>query len=413
MANVAVVDCQLAGISGDMLVAALIDVGADEAKILSAMKSAPRHLRGCKDVDVKVERIKDHGFRALRVNVLVDDPEGHRRAPEVIESLSNWLGDANLNEPAKLFALRSLETLISAEATVHGVSNDQVLLHESGNADTLADIVGAAVGLDDLHLIGADVYCTPVAVGGGLFRFSHGLVPSPAPGTLEILRAKGIPFIGGPAEAELTTPTGAALLANMVVNTTKFYPSMKPTRVGYGAGAQEFEAFPNLLRLVVGEVDGLLTQGMFVIETNVDDVSGEVLGHVVDKLIALGASDAYLFSAIGKKNRPSHMVKAIADGSKIDDLTNALINETGSLGVRVYPCTRRLVSREVSEIDVTIGGTSRTVRVKVARAGNGRSIRVKPEYEDALRIAGETGLPLREVLEEISAEARKKFVRKA
>jgi len=236
-----------------MLVAALIDAGANEKKVVDAMRSAPKYLSGCGGVDVSVDEVRDHGLRALRLNVQAQDPTEHRTASEVKASLSTWLKEAGLGAPAKAFALGSLQTLITAEAKVHGTREDRVVLHESGNADTLVDVVGTAACLEDLRLFSADVYCTPVAVGAGLFKFSHGIVASPAPGALEILRGRRIPMVGGPVEAELTTPTGAALLANMVLKAREFYPHMKADSVGYGAGSKHFEAFPNLLRVVIGE----------------------------------------------------------------------------------------------------------------------------------------------------------------
>jgi len=408
--TIAVIDCQLAGISGDMFVGALIDAGANEGSVLDAMSSAPRYLEGCRGLEVTAQRVRDHGFKAVHVRVMADDPIEHRRAPEVRRSLQEWLDGVELSEQGKSFALRTLDTLIRAEATVHGVSEDRVILHESGNADTLADIAGTAVGLDDLKLIGAPVYCTPVAVGGGLFRFSHGTVSSPAPGALEILRGRGVPLVGGPVEAELTTPTGAAILANLITDSRKFYPLLRALKVGYGAGGRKFEGFADILRLVIGESDDRISEKAFIVETNVDDVSGEVLGHLVDRLLAEGAFDVHIFAAVGKKNRPSHMVKAVVGSTRLDEVSRALLRETGSLGVRIYPCERRLLAREGTEVEMRIGGVTQKVRVKVARDERGRPLRIKPEYEDAVRIAKECELPLRDVLEIISTEVRRRFL---
>lgn len=207
--RVAVIDCQMAGVSGDMVVGALLDLGAEVTKVVEAMKSVKGCMKRCKNVEVIIKDVARRGIHAKKVDVKAEEaPE--TTGAELIEATVNCIEDLKLSVEAKRFASDSVNTLVNAEAKVHGKSVEEVHLHEAGLVDTPAEIVGAAVALEDLNFFNAKVYSTPIAVGGGLFRFSHGMVSSPAPATIEILRSKGFPMIGGPIESELATPTGAS-----------------------------------------------------------------------------------------------------------------------------------------------------------------------------------------------------------
>ena len=348
------------------------------------------------------------GIRAKKIDVEARETQRMRGA-ELVEAIRKCVERLNLTAKAREFALNTVNTLLSVEARLHGENVETLHLHEVGKIDMPAEVVGSAVALEDLNVFKSKVYSTPVAVGGGLLKFSHGTVSSPAPATLEILKTKGFPMKGGPIESELSTPTGAALLVNLVDEVTTFYPSIRPLKVGYGAGTKDFKGFPNVLRVVLGEAVkyGLFRDEIVVLETNVDDVTGEVIGHVIEKLLEAGARDVSVIPMLTKKNRPGQILKVITDKENLERLSRLLIEETGSLGVRWYPCERYILAREPVEFKLSIDGRSEPVRVKVSRDSNGSIVQVKPEYEDARRVAEEAGKPLREVMRIIEAQARK------
>jgi len=406
--QLAVIDCQAAGISGDMLLGALFDLGADAAKVMNAIKSIETYVEGCKNLEVSIRTVIRGGLRARQVRSRYEGSV-EMNGIELIKLVEVSVDGLNLSEKARRFASRSIETLVEAEAKLHGQKVGDVHLHEAGDIDTPVEIVGSAVALEDLGFFDKKVYSTPVAVGGGLFTFSHGTVSSPAPATLEILRLKSFPLVGGPIEAELATPTGVSILVSLVDEVVRFYPAIKPFAVGYGAGTKDFPEIPNVLRITIGEPVGydLAKDEVFVLETNIDDVTGEVIGYATDKLLREGARDVSIIPISTKKNRPGQILKVIIEKGDVDRMARILMEETGSLGVRVHPVERRILTRESLPIEVEIGNINRTVEVKIAKDGKGEIVRIKPEYEDAKRISEETGMPLREVLELIQDKARK------
>ncbi|MFH1031880.1 MAG: nickel pincer cofactor biosynthesis protein LarC [Chloroflexota bacterium] len=400
--QIMIVDAQVAGVSGDMFVGALLDLGANPARVTEAMKIPQSFLRGCKNLEIKVGDTTRRRIRAKRVEVNAEE-EGHERhGTELIEAAISTLSKLKISEKAGEFVLSALNTLINAEAKIHGNSTDEVHLHEAGSVDTLADIIGTAVALEDLGVFTqTKVYSTPVAVGGGLLKFSHGMVSSPAPATIEILRSKGAPIVGGPVEFELATPTGASILANLADEFVRFYPPMKPAKIGYGCGSKDFPVMPNVLRLVLGEplTTGLVNDQIYVIETNLDDTTGEIIGHTMDKLFQAGARDVCIIPMFTKKNRPGQIIKVMADRASVEDLSRVLVDETGTLGVRIYPCERRILARESTSIEVEVGDIKERVDIKIARDANGEIIQVKPEYDQVKNLAGKTKRPLREIME--------------
>jgi len=397
-----VIDCQLAGLSGDMILGALIDLGADVDRVTEAIKRAKQHLDHVENVEVYVREVMQRDFRAKKVEIVVEEEVHHRSGMEMIDAVKSCAEHLEISDRAKKFAVDSIETLINAEAHIHGGRMKDVHMHEAGSFDTVADIIGAAVALEDLK---------PVAVGGGLFRFSHGAVPSPAPAPIEILKAKNFPMVGGPVRSELATPTGVAVLVNMVDEVTPFYPMMKPIAVGYGAGTKEFKEIPNVLRMVLGKPleHGLLRDSVYVLETNVDDVTGEVLGHAVERLLHKGARDISIIPMSTKKNRPGHIVKVITDREHVEELSLLLMEETGTIGVRLYPCERKILARERVPVEIEVNGVTETVNVKVSTDRFGRVIQVKPEYDDVSRLAQKTRRPLRSLIDQALAVARQKL----
>jgi uncharacterized protein (TIGR00299 family) protein len=291
------------------------------------------------------------------------------------------------------FAKMVYKTIAEAESHVHGTTIENVHFHEVGAADAVADVIGATYLFHKLELNRDKVYGMPVALGGGRINSMHGNLAVPAPATIEIL--KNVPTFGGPVNKELTTPTGAALYVNMVNEFIKFYPMMTNKTVGYGAGKMEL-AHPNVLRIVQGFGE-LEHENVSILETNVDDVSGEVLGHVFQGLIKSGARDVSIIPTVTKKNRPGHLLRVIAKPQDTQKISEEIIRETGTLGVRVIPYAHRnIAKRKIVSMDVLIDGKQFEIDIKVGTIGKD-IISVKPEYEDVKRVAEVTGRQLKDV----------------
>ncbi len=395
------------------MVGALLDLGVDIPKFIEAMEGSAKYLEGCDGLAVEVEDVSRRGFQAKKLHVKADEREHrHARGFELRDAIQNIAEDLKLSVEARDLATRSIDSLIEAEAKVHGETPSDVHLHEAGSIDTVVDIIGTAYALDELGLTkDTKIYSTPVAVGGGLFKFSHGKVQSPAPATLEILRSKAFPMMGGPIEFELTTPTGAALLVNIVDEAVPFYPPIKPMRTGYGSGTKDFESMPNIVRLTLGEPirSNLLVDEIYVLETNLDDVTGEVIGYTIDRALQEGARDISVIPMTTKKNRPGHILKVITDRENVNRLTMLLMEETGTLGVRMYPSKRHILARNVTPMEIKLEGLEEVVRVKVSRNREGKVIQVKPEYDDVKSLAEKTGRTLREIMSLVSEKARREI----
>ncbi|MCE7697628.1 MAG: nickel pincer cofactor biosynthesis protein LarC [Methanobacterium paludis] len=234
----------------------------------------------------------------------------------------------------------------------------------------------------------------PVALGGGRIKSEHGMLSVPTPATLEIL--KNVPVFGGPVDYELATPTGAAIFVNMVDEFCSFYPLIRNRKIGYGAGKHDLE-IPNILRIMNGDSQ-VPTDNVSILETNLDNVTGEVIGHTFQKLMEVGARDVTVIPTITKKNRPGHLLRVITKPSNCDKISEAIIRETGTLGVRVLPYVHRnIVSRKIIPVEVAINGMKRKIRIKVGMIGD-EVISSKVEYEDAKKLSEETGIPLKDVM---------------
>lgn len=388
------------GASGDMIMGCLLALGADAKEVSKAVESV-----GC---GLEISRVEKSHIAATRAKIVSNDRFSN------LEEANSMLRGSNINGRALEDALRAVDVIASAESRVHGVPKEEARFHEVGAMDALADIAGSCAAL---HSLGVErVLSMPISVGGGFISSHHGLLPVPGPAALEILRANKIPWRGGPVDQELLTPTGAALLAVLVDEFLEEYPLTKAEVVGYGAGGRHL-AVPNALRGVVGEIrqghgydcnyghDGHHDDRVVQLETNVDDVTGEVLGNLIELLMDAGALDVSLMPAVMKKGRAGNVISVIARHDDLERLTEMIMRETGSLGVRVFPSIHRHVAeREPKEVEVGIGGKTYRAAVKVSRL-EGRILNIKPEFEDCKRIALETGLPLRVVMKKVEEEA--------
>ncbi len=401
------VDCSLAGISGDMMLSALLNLGA-EINFEELSKSIVESLEGVEQLEISYNVSSKMGFQAGLVRVMCSDRKDYRLGIELKNGLEKTLERMSIGRKAREYAVKVLETLLNAESIVHGEPVDKVHLHEIGSPDTLVDIVGTALALENLGIFeGVKVYGSPVSVGFGFVKREHGYLSIPVPATLEILKSRGYPFKGGPVEGELATPTGVALLVNIVDEVTQMHPLIKPIKVGYGAGFRELSGVPNILRLIYGEQQPhYIQEDVYVLETNIDDVQGEVLGHVIEKLVENGAKDACAVPITCKKSRPGYILKVISGCENLNDVVNMIFRETGTLGVRLVKTSRFIVPREFKTVNVSIDGMDFPVRVKVAKDLEGRILRVKPEYEELKKISSLTGIPIRELSSIVEEKAR-------
>jgi uncharacterized protein (TIGR00299 family) protein len=382
------IDC-VGGVAGDMLLAALLDAGADAGEVRTALAAT-----GVAGLDLRVERVERHGISATHVDIVAPPEHVHRTWRDVREIVEA----ASLPAWPEARALDAFRRLAAAEGLIHRVPPEEVQFHEVGSLDAIVDIVGTCAALE---VLGVDeVRAASVALSVGTVRGSHGILPNPAPAVVALLAEAGVPSHGLDLPFELTTPTGAALLAGMASGFGPL-PAMTPTAVGYGAGTRDLDGRPNGVQVVFGtavEPARLVAPGQPVtlLEVNVDDATGEVLAQAVAALLAAGAHDAWVTPIVMKKGRPAHTVSALADPSVAPDLARLLCAETGSLGVRATTMERWPRARVDGVVDV--GGID--VRVKV---GAGR---VKVEFDDAVAAADRLGLPLREVMARAEAAGR-------
>lgn len=386
---VLIIDPQQAGLSGNMVIGALIRLGADKETVKEIMEHYGSYFG---EITVNIGDVNKSGIAATFVNVKCSDHQAIAY-PSLLETLDG-IKHEKITSTILDFAKKVFQTLAIAESHVHGVNLDKIHFHEVGAADAVADIMGASYAFHELGLADEKVYGLPPALGGGRIKSDHGNLSVPAPATLEIL--KNIPVIGGPVNHELTTPTGAALLVNMVDEFSEFYPLIISKNAVYGAGKFDLE-FPNVLRMVSGN-SPMPTDKISILETNLDDVTGEVLGHTVDRLLEEGALDVTIIPTIAKKNRPAHLLRVISKSSMNDSLAETIIRETGTLGVRIIPYVHRnIVNREIIPIEVDFHGKPKKVRIKVAKIGD-EIVNVTVEYEDARKVSEELKIPLKDVI---------------
>ncbi|MGZ4857668.1 MAG: nickel pincer cofactor biosynthesis protein LarC, partial [Methanobacteriaceae archaeon] len=387
-------------ISGNMVVGALVNIGTDPEKVTEIMEHYGSHFG---DVKVQIREVNKSGISATFADVKCSDnePIAYKNLLKNLDGIHH----KNVNSHILKFAKNIFQTLAKAESKIHGFDLDEIHFHEVGAADAVADVMGAALCFHELGFYEQKVYGLPTALGGGRIKIKHGDLSVPAPATLEIL--KNIPVVGGPVEYELTTPTGAAIMVNIVDEFSYFYPLITNRRIGYGAGKLDLE-LPNILRIIKGD-SPVKTDKISILETNLDDVTGEVLGHTFNRLLEVGALDVTVIPTITKKNRPGQLLRVFTRPSDCDTVAEAIIRETGTLGIRVMPYVHRnIASRKIVPIKVVIKGKEEDIRIKVGMIGD-EIINYSPEFDDAKKISKETGLPLKDVIKK-SDMAFKDFI---
>lgn len=370
-----------------MTVAALVDAGAGRDAVLAAIASLEL------PVNVEFRREKRGGMVANYFSVEAQPEHKHRH----LHHIEKIIAAGRLNDAQRDLANRIFRRLGEAEAKVHGSTIDKVHFHEVGAADSIVDIVAVAVAFDSLGI--THVTARSVPTGSGTIKCDHGLMPVPAPATAELL--KSVPLATSAVVAELTTPTGAAILATLVNQWTDT-PAMTIRTIGVGAGTKDFAEQPNVLRVFVGEsTDQSASDVVWVLETNLDDVGGEVIGFTQERLFHAGALDAYVIPMQMKKGRPGMLLGVIAPLDRVSELENVIFQQTGSLGIRRHQASRTKLQREEITVETKWG----PIKAKRAWRTDGIEI-VSPEYEDCARIAREHGVPLRSVYEEVNRRER-------
>jgi len=376
------------GASGDMLLGAIVNAGLPLRKLRDELRKL-----AVADYSLSARPVERGGIAATKVQVKPKrhspargrEPR-HHNLPEILRVV----GRSKLPEGDKLQASAVFQRLAEAEGRVHGCPPEKIHFHEVGALDAIVDIVGSVVGL---RLLGVErVVCGPLPTGTGFVTCAHGRLPLPAPATAELV--KGFPTVGTDVEGELTTPTGAALLTTLA-DAFGPRPPMSVTAIGYGAGSADRESPPNVLRLFIGEVEVEAeapeeADEVLVIEANLDDTTGEIIGYVLDRLFAAGALDAFLVPIQMKKNRPGVLLQAIVEPGTAPAIEQIILTETSTFGIRRTRASRRKLRREAVEVGTRYG----KIRVKVGRMGKAL-VHAAPEYDDCRRAAAEAGVPLK------------------
>jgi uncharacterized protein (TIGR00299 family) protein len=378
-------DC-FSGVSGDMTLAALLDLGLPLEKLQEDLKKL-----GLKNYSLEVRPGSRSGIAALGLEVKVGPQEEHHRH---FSDIREMITRSSLNPGVKELSLAIFQRLAEAEARVHRKKVEEVHFHEVGAVDSIVDIVGTAIGISSFQP--DRIYTSELPMGWGFVNCQHGRLPLPAPATVEVL--KGYPVKSVDVEGELVTPTGAAIVAVLSSKVSPF-PAMRVEKIGYGMGKKEFPDRPNLLRLVMGETDeAYQADRAMVLEANIDDMNPEFYDYLMETLFQKGALDVSLSPLQMKKNRPGTLLRVIAEEKDADLLSELILQESTTLGVRTFSVARKKLPREVREVETRYG----KVRVKISG-----EVRFQPEYDDCRRIAREKGVPIQEVYREAMAQYKK------
>ncbi len=375
-------DC-FSGISGDMVLGAVLDAGVNPDAIRKALESLGL------PIELEIENVKRCGFAATKATIRAADQEDYRFLPDIEAILKR----AAITPRARDYASRIFRKLAEAEAKAHGMPLERVHFHEVGALDSIADIVGSAVALDLLNI--EKFTASPVAVGSGTVKCAHGIMPIPTPGTAELL--KGVPIAPCPVKGELTTPTGAAILTT-IVSEYSSTPAMTWETIGHGAGTKDPIEQPNIVRLLVGYShlnQSATSDTVVVLETNLDDCPGEIISYTQERLFTAGALDVFCIPIQMKKGRPGVLLSIIAEIADCLKMEAILFQETSTFGIRKTQVQRSKLSRTIQSVETPWG----TVRVKFGRSGD--DVYRTLEYEDCARIARERNIPLRTVYAEI------------
>jgi len=407
------IDLNNSGISGDMLLAAMLGIVPEPESILKDLRKLKDYLPSVSQLNIDLKKISRSGIHLNQLNIEIKENKDHRSAKTLLNSLNKYLNEKSFSDSAKNYANQVLNSLIQAEAEVHGELANKVHLHELSSIDTLIDILGVTIALDKINSFDENfqLYCSKIPLGGGKVNTAHGLLSIPAPATLKILEKSNLITFGGPVESELVTPTGIALLTSLNPEFLEYLPEMKINKSVYSTGQKIFKDFQNILRLFLGEYNNLETykstnpmqkyvEKVSILETDVDDVSGEILGNFINEFKNEKVLDLQIIPSLTKKNRPSYIIKVLCYPRYTFELMEKIIHELGTLGVRYYTMHRVCVERTQEKRSVEINGKNYEVNFKISfiRSLNDKDIvNIKPEYEDIKRISKDSGIPVRKI----------------
>lgn len=404
--RVVYLDC-FSGISGNMLLGALIDAGLPEDELRAELAKLP--IDGYKLV---IERVIKNGISAVYLDVVEhhhhhdhgdkhahEHDHHHHHEHRHLTDINEIIDNSSLDEKVKIDSKKVFLRLAEAEAKVHGTSIDHVHFHEVGAVDTIIDIVGTVWCLNRLGI--KAIYTSKIHTGYGLIKCSHGLMPIPAPATAELLT--GIPHYAGTIERELVTPTGAAIIAALANGYGSMPENFASSKIGYGAGTWDLE-IPNVLRLHVGEIlRSADTDEILMMEANIDDLSPQIYEYVMDRVFNAGALDVWLNPIIMKKSRPATKLSVLLKGEDLDKVCDILFSETSTIGVRYYPVRRNIAEREIITVNSPLG----RAKIKISKY-KGNICHVSPEYEDCKRLAQENNTPLKNVQQTVLDQITKR-----
>jgi pyridinium-3,5-bisthiocarboxylic acid mononucleotide nickel chelatase len=376
-------DC-FAGASGNMILGGLVSLGVDERELIEQIK-----LLDIADFELEFTTVNKSGISAIHANVIVPKENKRRHLHNIVKIINN----SRLAENIKNRAINIFTNLAEAEAKIHGIDVQKVHFHEVGAMDAIIDVVGSCIAFEMLGI--ENFACSKIHVGSGFAKMAHGKFPIPPPAVAELL--KGIPIYSTEIVGELCTPTGAAIIATLSTSYGEI-PNLETEKIGYGAGTRDYENFPNVIRLMLGEIQSLKSkvQNLMLIETNLDDVSPQVLGFVMDKAFEFGALDCWFTPIQMKKNRPATMISILCEQKKRRQLIELLYVETTTLGVRVREIERECLERKFERVTTQFG----EIDVKIGLL-NGKQVNAMPEYEQLKRIANEQNVPLKLLKEEV------------
>ncbi|WP_066634165.1 nickel pincer cofactor biosynthesis protein LarC [Desulfolucanica intricata] len=388
-------DC-FAGISGDMTLGALIDLGVNPKKIQEELIKI--NISGYR---MDISKKSSYGIEATRVNIEVTEEQPTRHLSDIL----NIINTSNLTKQVKELGIKIFNKLAAAEAKVHGTPIEHVHFHEVGAVDSIIDIMGSVIALKELDI--DYIQSSPLPVGSGYVKCRHGLLPVPAPAVAELL--KGVPLNNLDVKGELVTPTGAALITGFVNKFVRHIPNITVKSIGYGMGSNDF-GFPNLLRVFLGEsIDDNqdLHSSIIILETAVDDLNNEFLPYIMERLFSAGALDVYFKQIIMKKGRPGTLITVLCSENQKDNLINILFTESSTLGIRIKKEYRIETHRKLIKVETPYG----KVQVKIAyRAPNKQPCQISPEYEDCRKISLKKNIPLAEVYYAAISAAKKEYL---
>jgi uncharacterized protein (TIGR00299 family) protein len=372
-----------------MILGALVGAGADTDRLREQLQ-----LLDVSDFDVSFETVDRSGIGATRAHIRTGEEHHHRHLSTILKIIEG----ARLTDTVKSRAARIFTRLAEAEARVHNIAVEKVHFHEVGAMDAIIDVIGACIGFE---LLGVERFvASPLHVGSGMVEMAHGKFPVPPPAVVELLRE--VPTYATDIQGELLTPTGAAIIST-VCESYGAMPAMRVNATGYGAGKREYERFPNVLRVMIGETEGeAADEKLLIVETNLDDVSPQIVGHVMERAFERGALDCYFTPVQMKKNRPGVLVSILCRPADRESIYQLLFDETTTLGVRSYEVSRRALARESKLVETEFGA----IRVKVA-SKDGRIVNATPEFDDCRAAARKCDAPLRDV----EAAARAAFLK--